>query len=577
MTTGGYWATLQRRQFGRRAVLRGGATGAVGLMAASLIGCRSGGTPAGKAVPSAPGSVPATGAPKTGGNIRIEQEALTSNWDPYRVANGSLQPYSAITDRLIALHPSNFTFEGMLIKSWEAIQTGTDYVLHVRQGVKYENKAPTNGRLFDAADVVHNIKYAAGLLDKAGTAAPTRSSWYFGISSVTAVDANTVSLKLSKPNAAILSAMADMRQSVIPREIPDAMPFKDFAKFPSIGPFLMKEYVDGEYAKYVRNPQYWDQPRPYIDASEMKWFSDTSSASAALLTDEIDLLRVKGRQVYEQISGKPGVVVHTWPSRVHYVIYFNAQKFPDPRLWRAIHLIHNYKENADAIHGPGQWEYSGPISRALPGALKSAEVVKMPGWNPATKNADIAEGVKLFEAMGFPAGKGLNFEVMPNAGTGPNFDQAIRLQGNLKAALPQINFNVKAALDPADYNRRLSAGSYDGFSFQINEATDTRLALENFKTGGTRNYGRYSNPKVNPLIERAFGEADKDMINTAKEVQDILLKDGFPLIITAGSNDYVGARDRIQGMQERGGPSSPTGGNLPATERKYLWIDAKRK
>ena len=406
MSTEGYWANLQQRRYGRRAVVRNGATGAAALMAAALIGCSSTNTSTTSKPAANTGA--AAGAPKRGGNLREEFTSANSIWDPYKNSSGAqLVPWGAISETMIALAPSDLKLEGRLIESWEVITPGLEYVLHVRKGIKYENKPPTNGRAFDAEDIVYNIKYAAGLIDPKSAAAIVRSSWYGDIKSVVAVDANTVSLKFSKPNAAILSVLADFRQIVIPREIPTAMPFESFAKIPSIGPFTIKDYRDGESAHLERNPAYWDQPRPFVDTNEIKWYADVASANAALLTDEIDLLRVSGPQNINQVKNGKDVVINTWPGRGHRFVAFNVKKLPDPRLWQAIHLIYDYKAAADAAEGPGLWEYSGPIDRVFPGAFTSDQISKMPGWNPATKEADIAEGKKLFDAMGFPNGNGL--------------------------------------------------------------------------------------------------------------------------------------------------------------------------
>lgn len=570
MTVDRYWAHTQRR-FGRREVLRAGAAGASGLMGAALIGC-SGGK---KAAPT-PGTGASTAssagpAVKRGGHVRFPYAETATQWDPYRVPNGNLYYYGMISDRLIGVHPQSLALEGRLIESWETVKSGSEYVLHVRKGMNWENKAPTNGRPFDAEDLVHNIKYAAGITGPQNT--PTaRSSWYFGISSVTAVDTNTVSLKLSKPNAAILSAMSDMRQSVLPREIPDKMPFTDYTKFPSIGAFVVKEYRDGETAQYTRNPQFWVQGRPYIDSAEIKWFSDPAASNAAILADQLDMKSVPSSQERSQLTGAKGVKILTWDSRSVYLMFINAKKFPDPRLWKAIHLIHNYKRNADALYGEDVWNYTGPLNQALLGSTPSAEIAKRPGWNPATKDADIAEGKKLFAAMGFADGAGFNFvmETVTPQGT-PYFNQAIRLQGDLQAALPKIKFEVKG-LERTAGTASLAKKEYDGISFLIVDGTDSRIAVLDMKTGGPRNWSNYSNPKVDELIDKTFAQSDKDMIETLAQIEKIFLEEGHPQIRSANSRDQMAIRDRIQGMEERGGRGGASAGNMMATELRHIWL-----
>ena len=92
-----------------------------------------------------------------------------------------------------------------------------------------------------------------------------------------------------------------MRQFTIPREIPGTMPYSDFAKFPSIGPFLTKTYLNGESAEYTRNPSYWNQPLPYVDSAKIKFYGDQASALAALQTGEADFYEIRGKQLYAPI------------------------------------------------------------------------------------------------------------------------------------------------------------------------------------------------------------------------------------------------------------------------------------
>ena len=573
MSTEGYWTNLRQRRYGRRAVVRSGATGAAALMAAALVGCSSTSKTSGPAASTGAGAGGASG-PKRGGNLREEFTSTNSIWDPYKTSSGAqLVPWGGISETMLALSPQTLKIEGRLIESWEVITPGVEYVLHVRRGIKYENKPPTNGRAFDAEDIVYNIKYAAGLLDPKNAGAIVRSSWYDGIKSVAAVDANTVSLKFSKPNAAILGVMADFRQIVIPREIPDKMSFNDFAKIPSIGPFTIKDYRDGESAQLVRNPAYWDQPRPYVDTNEIKWYADVVSANAAMLTGEIDILRVSGPQNINQVKNGKDVVMHSAPGRGHRFVDFNVKKLPDTRLWRAIHLIHDYKGNADAVEGVGLWDYSGPIDRVFPGALTSDQISKMPGWNPATKEADIAEGKKLFDAMGYPNGNGLTLTLFSTSSTGASFDESIRMQGNLKAAVPGLKFNVQAAPDSAAGQRALAAKDYEMVAYVYFEGPEVRLSAINFQTGGSRNYANYSNPKIDALIDKMFAESDQDMLVDLKTFQDELLK-ASPMIVPAGIKNTWAARSRVQGLKERIGPGDSLVTNVPFTERKFLWLDS---
>lgn len=79
------------------------------------------------------------------------------------------------------------------MQSWEFTFPGT-FVLHLRQGIHWQNIAPANGREFTADDVVFHFDRMCGLGDGYTKFAPYWStvSWLQALTSVTAPDKYTV-------------------------------------------------------------------------------------------------------------------------------------------------------------------------------------------------------------------------------------------------------------------------------------------------------------------------------------------------------------------------------------------------
>lgn len=515
----------------------------------------------------------ATSTPKRGGAAAIEWQLTNSLWDPYRVSTGVVQHYSNIFDTLTTSNPATLAIEPRLIEKWEEVEVGTHYILHVRKGPAWENKAPTNGRPLDAEDVVYNLKYASGLLDPSKAGQIARSSWHRGLQTVTAVDPNTVDMKLSEPNAAILAAMADMRQYVIPREIPDKMPFTDYANFPSMGPFVIREYRDGETARYERNPNYWNTPLPYLDSTTIKWYGDSASMVAGLLSGDVDLVRLSGgKQQTDQVekSGKDATV-YPYPYRSHNALYVNADRIKDPRIWKAFRYLYDYQTANNAVYGKGRWDYTGPLNRVLPGTTPSDKIGQLAGYNPATKDADRKEAASLLKAAGFPDGDGLAVTVFYQSSSGAGFDLTVRFQADIKQLAPKAKFDIQPTPDSASFQRALAARDYQVMGYTIYEALDTRLAAINYKTKESRNYSNYSNPQVDDLVTKSFGQPLTEALKTIHDIEQMLL-DESPVVMQTGNYESIGARNRIDGVKAHIGPGSGGSYNDPSLLRKWVWV-----
>ncbi|RLT41035.1 MAG: hypothetical protein DWI58_09565, partial [Chloroflexi bacterium] len=260
-------------------MLRGGAIAGAGLAGAALIGCSSGpkksvndaapksaSTPASAAVaPQAEraGMPVVKGTPKKGGTFTQQLTETNVQHDQHTAVSNS--EWMIIGQRALELDEWTGKLRPNLIESWEIPDKNT-FVLKVRKGIKMHNRAPWNGREFDAADIAWNLNRIAGNTadaEKLPQGSFQRRTTLEGMGKVEAIDKSTVKVTMAKPNSAFLNGITEIRNQMMPKEIVD-IGFKDPMKFGGVGPYMITEYAEGTREVYSRHEGYHRAGEPFF-------------------------------------------------------------------------------------------------------------------------------------------------------------------------------------------------------------------------------------------------------------------------------------------------------------------------
>src|SRR5690606_15225638 len=147
-----------------------------------------------------------------------------------------------------------------LAESWESSPDNLTITFKIRQGVKWQNRPPINGREFDAEDV-------AATWERYETADTPNNKFTNSnnlnpeapIISMTAIDPSTLEIKLARPATYLFQRLSTMITgelgSVYPREAGDTFdPEKDQI---GTGPWMLERFTPSVELVYRRNPDYW--------------------------------------------------------------------------------------------------------------------------------------------------------------------------------------------------------------------------------------------------------------------------------------------------------------------------------
>src|SRR2546426_7507127 len=347
---------VSRRTFLKRA----GWTGAG--MTALVVGADRGRASGQTTAATYPEWIPASTKPAKRGGVLTRASA----WDPPLIdprltQSVGLYQFAGLTsNRLVryvfsdeASGPSDMSLKGDLAESWQSDTAHRVWTFKLRQGVKWQNLAPLNGRELTAADV----KYCFEAYAKEGVQTFT----FQEIEGMETPDKHTLRVHLKPPNTLFAQNLAEPIAVIFAREVLEED--GDLKKrLIGTGPYILKEHTRKVRVVLQRNPDYFDKGRPNIDEYVILSAPDDATRVAAFRTGQSDVIWRASRSDVEVIrKTNPAAVVQSYHNTLAPFGLALAQDRPpfnDVRVRRAISMAIDRQKQVDTVyegHGIPGW------------------------------------------------------------------------------------------------------------------------------------------------------------------------------------------------------------------------------
>ena len=545
----GYWSKVLERRIGRRRALA--ATGATAAGAAFLAAC--GGSDSGDEGESNKlvlQPVDTSKTAKRGGVLKdrnfgdppsLDVVQATVSWNPFGfgVYSSLIQPAPGY------LKPPGEDIIPDLAESWETSPDGLQITLKLRQGVKFHNKAPVNGRAMTMDDVVFSWdRFAAkgssrsAIVNKVSADAP--------VLSFTAVDSRTISIKLKEPLVYALALFGNTTNGgllILPKEADTG--FDPRGDMIGTGPFSLSNYTQSVGFTFKRNPDYWDQDWAYVDQVDMPIITEYAAALAQLKAGSIYRFAhvssdIKSEDVLPLKRDEPRIAVYQGDLNaagvVGNILAFGwlpsgKSQFLDERVRQAFSMAIDRDTYLDTFHNVNKLRAEGvPVDARWSSHL----IATQEGWwlDPKGKdfgpNAkyfkfDLPEAKKLLAAAGYPNG----FEGISNYVTTPELGAHPKSAEVEDGFLRDLGINVK--INPIHYQReyqpnyRDGRGQFTGWGYVAavgghGGSAIGRLAIEYWSKGGGAFKGfsvngqndQSGDPQVDAMVVKGRVEQDTE-------------------------------------------------------------------
>ena len=426
-----------------------------------------------------------------------------------------------------------------LATSWEISPDGLRYTFHLRDGVTWHD-----GQKFTSADVAFSIL-------RLKVSQPRGRGTFANVKDVETPDPLIAVIVLAKPAPYLITALASTESPIVAKHVLGATPptaTPGPSQLIGTGPFMFKEWVRGDHVTLVRNPNYWDKPKPYLDQIAIRFITDYASIAAGLETGEIDVTGDLSLGDIERLKTNPDLLVtarsvpYSSP-QVQAIFNLDHEYAKDPKVREAVAHAIDLQGFANLVYFGFADVSPTPISPAL---TKFHD----PDIKPHAYDPELAK--KLLDKAGYGVkadGWRFPLTLLYNGGIDRRNGEFV------KQALQKIGINADLkSYDFATYVKTAYTDrAFDLTVEALNNIFDPASGVQriywskNFKIGlPFSNGAHYSNPKVDELLEVAAAEPDAVKRKSDYKAFQEIIDAELPVINVVAPFDVIATRKAVR-------------------------------
>ena len=381
-----------------------------------------------------------------------------------------------------------------LAEKWTVSGDGLRWIFRLRPDLQFSDSTPINAKLFP--DILARLRAEE-------TAAPTRTL-FDNISTIVALDAKTVEIRLKSPSPTLPVLVAHPALSAIPLHRIREVRNRWTADRPMVtsGPYRLTHWLLNNHARLERNPN-WHDDTKIIENIIWKPMDDSLAGMRLVLAGGADIASdypVSRHQWLE--DNHPGLARST-PYLGSYYFAFNTRRppFDNARIRTALSMAVERQWIADKVMAIGNI----PSWSLLPPGLNGGSAYR-PDWATWPRERRLREAEGILREAGYDADNPLTFEIRFNSSA-----EHRRVSVALAAMWQPLPvrttlFNSEAALHFSALRQHEFALARSGWIADI--PVPENFLMVHQPTNGPGNYSGYSNPAYDRLVNDARQSAD---------------------------------------------------------------------